>query len=364
MGINKISFIKMMIYYGHYHKYLHMKSFLSSRSVKVTLLLIVIVGVAAGDWYLIHRPRTSEDQKVTLEAVSGVSSAATLSSILQDHKIKDEEDGDIDGDGTSDRLLVVVSPIENEYRNLEPNSPEAQVIEDTMEDPSPEIVRKFVVVLNQKDGQKVFVNDKIIYCFICSGMGEDPYNGITIDTKNHLISASNAGGTTSRFWDKNVFAFDAAKNDFHLYQVEHGTFDTSDDYHLEHPEEYTITDNELPYLSFEKYNGMYSFASPDTFPTVCYVSKNPLPLYDEPTEQSQHLRATIKTGTIFSTFFSTKNFGYTSILEKKDLDKQKGPYTSGFIPNYLLLDAKNAALSPTNEADSPCNESYYSVINS
>jgi hypothetical protein len=331
---------------------LHLDYHLSCMNTKKDLLAsvfaLVIVGLVL--WSIISYHSKNPQTHYFTPPSQEVSTTSSLSSLLKKYSIKDEKDGDIDGDGTTDRLLVLISPLEEKVRKLGSRGQEAQ---DEL-DENPINHRRLVIVLNQKDGQKVFINTNVVLCMNCAGMEEeDPYgsyedsdNGISIDTKNHLVSISDSGGSSYRFGDTYTFQYEKLSNDFYIYSYEYLEYSTIDKEEVfDGPNTYTIPQSELPRISFSNYDPLTQ-----QIELECYVAKQSLPLYSEPNKSSENLRGFIKKGTVFETNSPAENFAYTADLEKSDVLSLKGAYAAGFIPKEMLFDDKYATVSFNTES--------------
>ena len=299
-------------------------------------------------------PHHSQSIPVVPAAQSQNNETTSLATVLNGYTILDEVDGDIDGDGTSDRLLVLKSTIEDQYTAAvsagTTDTPAFEKIQNDI-DSNPDFARKMVIVLNQKSGPKIFVNNAIVLPVDGGGVFGDPYNGIAIDAKNHLVSVSDFGGSADKWGDTITFSYDNTQNNFYLYSIEHTAFNDTDQEQMDTPDAYTINANELPKIAFEQYTGLDA-------PNTCYVITQPVSLYSEPIAIASNVRGTIKAGVKFPADFETNTFVFVSSLFNdpelgNDFTHLTGPYTDGFISKSVLSDPKYGTVSPMN-ADGSC----------
>lgn len=133
--------------------------------------------------------------------------------VLPGHEALDFTEGDLDGDGRRDAVLILAGPAEVART-------------DDME-----TRRLLLLLIRQADGRlkEARRNDRVVYCRTCGGMMGDPYVGTEVAPGRFTVN--HYGGSAWRWGNSYTFAYDTSRKDWFLDR------ETSTSFHASDPDE-------------------------------------------------------------------------------------------------------------------------------
>jgi hypothetical protein len=138
-----------------------------------------------------------EDRRLPKHKRDSTISASIRKFIPKEYIVLDQANGDVNGDGLKDKILVL-------WRRNEIVSGEK---------------RPVIILLKLPNGSfhKAAENDDISLSYDQGGVHGDPFHGITI--KNNCFSIEHFGGSSWRWNQVITFKYDGSKQNWYLYSV-------------------------------------------------------------------------------------------------------------------------------------------------
>jgi len=123
---------------------------------------------------------------------------------------KEVENGDLNGDGTKDYILVLEKPF-----------PEEKTY-----DEAGDAKRPTLVIVRDASGKLSLAarNDEVAYCRNCGGVMGDPFQGVEISGTGFTVS--NYGGSAWRWSNAYSFKYSRRDNTWQLTRVEESSFNS------------------------------------------------------------------------------------------------------------------------------------------
>ena len=212
----------------------------------------------------------------------------------------DFADGDLDGDGRADAILILKGPDEIQQK-------------DDME-----TLRPLLLLIRQPDGKlkQERRTDRLVYCRACGGMMGDPYMDVV--TGKGRFTVSHYGGSASRWSADYTFAYDRARKDWFLAS------ETTTSFHASDPDgtrsEETLTREQLGDFPIEAFDAI---REPDD--RKWRVAAARAYFYDRPDLKSRPRKAYLVAGDVVESGRELRNF-----VEGR-FTNAKGDMTFGFL---------------------------------
>lgn len=223
--------------------------------------------------------------------------------ILKDYKVYDYREGDLNGDGTNDAILILQNNKQGEYDSIS---------NDYLDFPIPFMV----LVRNQQNHLELKTKNDSVLTHLCSVR---TYEGTTIDSTKHQFTIDFFGGRRFKWSRSLTFQYKKQDNEFHLIEDNNGG---ADSFHPEKEdnENYETKEDELVGITITNFNYDVEYLETDG-----KVIADKTYFYSNPDLKSKHRKGYLQKGDNVEVMFETVNFASVYYLGKND------KYTSGFL---------------------------------